>query len=506
MQIPKCFAWPVLALLTFIESPLFAAFPAGSDQFENAPDIDFITGVSDPTDLTVFTVEQNEPAHHPAGHATTHSAWWKWTPVVPGYCTIDTVVSNLVPDHATNTAVAVYFGSSLTSLTAVGRNDDAFESGLSQATFFALPGTTYYIAVDCPEEGAGTVVLRLRQLILQDAEWIGALKPLPTSNSYPGFLSIKTTRNGLLTGQLWIGARKFSFKGAWGLDGRFRAVFPQLTKTAQLQALPVELLIDGAENSLGLAAYVNVNNDMISGTLGRVTRFTPQSPSPERGSYTLTIVDNGDMGAGGIRYSVSPAGRVKGAGYLGDGQAIAFGSVLTEPFANEIRQFAVHLPLFGGNGYLNGYVYCAPVETGTFEMRYLRPPNAASPFYPSGFLMEVEGYGSLYTPPQRGQRVFGLLNPSGNGSLIVLQAGDEISAFTESLTLGTDNKFRFANPQIRHPSLRIDPATGWITGSLTEPAGKRRKLRGIVARVGSTTHAFGQVSGATRTGSFGITP
>jgi hypothetical protein len=332
------------------------------------------------------------------------------------------------------------------------------------------------------------------------------LKPSATSNSFPGLLSIKTTRHGLLTGQLTIGATKYSFKGAWGLDGRFRMAFPQLTKAGELQALPIELLIDGAENALGLPAQVIERSDTISGTLGRVTPFTTQSPATERGAYNLTVLDTQDVGSGGIRYTVSPTGRVKGSGFLGDGQPIVFGGALTEPFVDEVRQFAIHLPLFNGAGYLNGYVYCTPEETGTFEMSYLRAANASSPFYPQGFVMEVQGYGSLYTRPMRGKRVLGLLDPAGAGALYVGQAGTEINEFSEGLTLGIDNKIRFANPALRRPSVQIDPATGWITGSVTEPAGKRRKLRGIVARVGTTTYAYGHLSGATRTAWFAIAP
>jgi hypothetical protein len=506
MQTPKRFARPLLAFLTLIGTPLFAGFPVGSDQFADAPAIEFVTGVSDPTDLSSYTAEPSEPAHHPGGEPATHSAWWKWSPVVPGICTVDTLLSSLVPDHAGNTAIAVYIGNSLTTLQAVARNDDSIDSALSQASFFALPGTTYYIAVDCPAVSSGPIVLRLRQLVLQDGEWVGVLKPSSTSTSFPGLVSIKTTRNGLLTGQLSIGARRYPFKGGWGPDGRFRMVFPQLSKIAELQALPVELIIDGAGNSFGLPAIVNERNDSISGTLGRVTPFTTQNPAPERGNYTVTVLDTAEVGAGAIRYTVSPTGRVKGSGFLGDGQPVAFGSVLTEPVVNNTRLFAVHLPLFNGIGYFNGYFYCTPAETGTFEMNYLRPQNPGALFYPLGFVMDVTAYGSLYSRPQRGQRVLGLLDPAGNGAFMVGQAGTEINGFSEAVTLGIDNKFRFSNPALRRPALRVDPATGLITGSVIEPAGTRRKLRGIVARVGTTTYAYGYVSGTTRTAWFGIEP
>src|SRR6186713_1471272 len=91
MQTPKRFARPLLASLILIGTPLVAGFPPGADNFANAPAIEFVTGISDPTDLGACTVEPNEPSHHPTGVAPSHTAWWKWSPVVPGMCTVDTL-------------------------------------------------------------------------------------------------------------------------------------------------------------------------------------------------------------------------------------------------------------------------------------------------------------------------------------------------------------------------------------------------------------------------------
>jgi hypothetical protein len=506
MQNPKSFVWPLAAVFLLLSAPLFAAFPAGADQFASATPISFVTGISESTDLTAFGVEPSEPPHHPNLGGPYHSAWWKWTATAPGFCTIDTLLTGFDPDGANDTAIAVYTGTSLGSLVQLAQNDDKYDTGLSQVAFYAQPGVTYFIAVDCTPDFPGPVRLRLRQLIQQNAEWNGVIQPPTSSGVFPGAISLKTMRTGLLTGSLTIGAKKYPFKGAWALDGYFRATFPQLSKTGDLAGPPIDLMIDGAETGLGLLARVNDRNDSISGPLPRVSSFTAQTPSPERGNYNLFIVDNTAIGSGGIRLSVSPFGRVKGAGFLGDGQPVGFGSRLTEPaFFEGVRQLGVHAPLFAGEGFLNGFFCCTPEDTRASGMYYRRPANPTSSFYSTGFQMVIEAYGSLYTPPPPGQRVLGLLDPSGFGSMFVADAPGEISFFTEYVTLGTNNKFLFANPALRRPVLKIAKATGLITGSVIEPAGRLRKLRGIAARVGTSPAAYGTVSGLTRTMSFWIT-
>jgi hypothetical protein len=91
---------------------------------------------------TNATKETGEPDH--AGNPGGHSIWWKWTPQASGSVTIDTKGSY------SDTTLAVYTGSALTSLTSVASNDD-INPGVVQAstvTFSATAGTTYFIAVD----------------------------------------------------------------------------------------------------------------------------------------------------------------------------------------------------------------------------------------------------------------------------------------------------------------------------------------------------------------------
>jgi hypothetical protein len=89
---------------------------------------------------TYATSETNEPVH--AGLGVGKSVWWLWNAGSNGFYTVTTAGS------AFDTVVGVYTGTNLSTLVAVGANDDAGPNAFSQATFYATNGTTYYFAVD----------------------------------------------------------------------------------------------------------------------------------------------------------------------------------------------------------------------------------------------------------------------------------------------------------------------------------------------------------------------
>ena len=94
------------------------------------------------------STEAGEPAH--AGNAGGASVWWTWTAPVNGTVTVSTAGSTI------DTVLAVYTGTTVDTLTEVASNDNE-SLGLftSSVTFQATLGTTYYIAVDGFNYGAG---------------------------------------------------------------------------------------------------------------------------------------------------------------------------------------------------------------------------------------------------------------------------------------------------------------------------------------------------------------
>jgi hypothetical protein len=97
---------------------------------------------------STFTKEAGEPSH--AGNAGGKSAWWRWTAPATGTYTITTDGSSF------DTLLAVYTGTSVSSLTWVAGDDDSGPGLTSQVTFTATAGTIYQIAVDGYTGGSGS--------------------------------------------------------------------------------------------------------------------------------------------------------------------------------------------------------------------------------------------------------------------------------------------------------------------------------------------------------------
>ncbi len=98
---------------------------------------------------TNATKETGEPDH--AGNPGGASVWWTWTAPTNGDLTINTDQSDF------DTLLAVYTGSSLSTLSAVASNDDHGLLVTSRVRFEAMAGVEYQIAVDGYSDGTNVV-------------------------------------------------------------------------------------------------------------------------------------------------------------------------------------------------------------------------------------------------------------------------------------------------------------------------------------------------------------
>jgi uncharacterized repeat protein (TIGR01451 family)/uncharacterized delta-60 repeat protein len=164
-----------------------AAAPA-NDNFANAQVITGIWGAIT-NDNTGATAEPGEPGH--AGNAATASLWYRWIAPTSGEVTVDTLGSVDSTGAILDTLLAVYTGSTLSTLNQVAANDNLYAvqqqnqsssyltfpadppfsvsiqqalpvqqpfAGPSTLRFNAQAGTTYYIAVDT-RQATGPIAL-----------------------------------------------------------------------------------------------------------------------------------------------------------------------------------------------------------------------------------------------------------------------------------------------------------------------------------------------------------
>jgi alpha-tubulin suppressor-like RCC1 family protein/subtilisin family serine protease len=142
--------------ITLITSFVAAPVPPANDNFSAATTLSGTDATATGNNL-IATKESGEPNH--AGNAGGRSVWWQWTAPSTGVATVTTDGSLF------DTTLGIYVGSSVTSLTAVASDNDSGEGTRSQASFAAVSGTTYRIAVDGFSGTSGNVSLGLSLVV-----------------------------------------------------------------------------------------------------------------------------------------------------------------------------------------------------------------------------------------------------------------------------------------------------------------------------------------------------
>jgi hypothetical protein len=147
-----------------VTSAVAALSPGSPPANDNFASPQSITGSSGSFSGNNFnaTKETGEPNH--AGNGGGASVWFTWTALSTSPVTFDTALSGF------DTLLAVYTGSSLSSLTPIASNNDMnANSSRSRLTFTPVSGTTYRIALDGNNAATGNYTLR----------WVQASTPLP---------------------------------------------------------------------------------------------------------------------------------------------------------------------------------------------------------------------------------------------------------------------------------------------------------------------------------------
>ncbi|SKA95135.1 hypothetical protein SAMN02745166_02285 [Prosthecobacter debontii] len=496
-------------------------FPAGSNTFATATVIPEDTVYSLVTNINAFTEEPDEPVHRP-GTSLVHAAktaWWRWTAPETGYCTVDTLRSIGETNPLKKSMLAVYTGTSVNALTPVAAGTGYSTSGsfpdggLSKVSFYAVKGTDYRIAVDGLTVADVTatscnVILQIRLLKLRKTGR-QTVFTYGHDGGKLGSASLEMTATGKLSGKLFLGTKTYPYAGSFGQDGYFRTSIPQKGAPG---TLPISLEIDGTGTGL-INATVNSEDIAVTG-FPRRAEFTSLTPASTAGQFTSYMLRLGgdDPGAEGfLTMKVAPLGAVTVTGIAPDGTPISFGSYLTE--------------YSGGRYYILGYrsllkgkatcVIAAVVhETGALDRlhdgiciyRRAAPTTPGTTFYPAGFTTSFYIEGGTYTKPTAGQRALGFLNPTGTGLMTITNSGGELAGdVMEALTLDIKNKFVFGS-LVNKPSLKLNPATGLVTGAITIPPAKKRAIKGVLTLENFVPKLRGYVTGSTRNVAMKVEP
>jgi hypothetical protein len=131
-----------LNIFGFNSNTLPPPAPPANDNFSAAQTLNGCSGSVNGTNVGA-TREANEPVHSPDGVSSNRSIWYQWTAPASGSVTFTTAGSGF------DTVLAVYEGTTLSTLTSLGKDDDSGGADkTSIVTFSAVAGHVYRIAVD----------------------------------------------------------------------------------------------------------------------------------------------------------------------------------------------------------------------------------------------------------------------------------------------------------------------------------------------------------------------
>ena len=131
-----------------------------NDRFANRTEIPSSGGLVTGSSVGA-TKEAGEPNHGnvPGGK----SVWWTWTAPASG------LVSVNLDGSSFDTALGIYRGSTVNTLTSVAQDNDSGAGFCSRIIFNASAGVTYHIAVDGDNGASGNITLTVKQGLLNDA-------------------------------------------------------------------------------------------------------------------------------------------------------------------------------------------------------------------------------------------------------------------------------------------------------------------------------------------------
>jgi oxalate decarboxylase/phosphoglucose isomerase-like protein (cupin superfamily) len=296
-----------------------------------------------------------------------------------------------------------------------------------------------------------------------------------------GAFTVKVTARGTYSGRLQTGTSRGSFSGK--LDSQGQATNTIYPKGGS--AVTVDLRI-------GAGAYADrmfghVANSAFSADLqgDRAVFNAKTNPAGFAGNFTLllpglcdgTTVTLGD-GFGTVR--VGANGKLRFKGILADGTKVSQGAVVSKN-----GEWPLYVPLYRGQGLvLSWLTFTNQADSDLIgKLSWVKLPSFMTQYYPLGLTNECDAVGSTFVRPI-GSAIVDL--PSGR---VKMSGGDLVADFTNSVTLGPDNKVVGTSGSPLTMSFSL--SAGTFTGKATDPTtGQPLPFRGVVLQKRNRGYGF----------------
>jgi uncharacterized delta-60 repeat protein len=298
-----------------------------------------------------------------------------------------------------------------------------------------------------------------------------------------GAISVTLDDAGGVRGSVRRGTKTRKFKSTFAVDRTVTVTLPATaTDTALTLALEVDVVNAIMNGSVTFASNFSTN---VSTLLAYRNPFSSTlNPAPNSGRYNAALPGVDDAAAapagdGFLPLTINTAGRVSGKGALADGSPF---KVTSATSANALTP--IYTALYSGRGSIFGWLAISNtgINDASGTLWWIKPGTVGGTYYPAGFTNAIDVLGSVFTPVSAGTPVLNLTD-----DMVVVSHGNLPEPFTNSVTLGGDNKI-FGDNQL---ALTISPSKGTVTGSFIDPlANKKRTVKGIVLPLQNQARGF----------------
>jgi hypothetical protein len=280
---------------------------------------------------------------------------------------------------------------------------------------------------------------------------------------------VQLTGGGLFTASLRFGGDHYGTVGRFDTSGSF---FTQFIERRTGAYLFLSILFS-RESGL-VSARVSFSNEEFyfesEAPLVRASFDAITNPCPLAGQFTARFLRADETlppGAGFATLRIKTDGLLRWSGKLPDGTAWSRTSWMRDDLA-----VPLYVPLYERTGSLSGLVSFATQHgvRGIGDLVWSRPDLEVP-----GFAGDVQMTASPYTPPSAGEPAIDF--PDGT---LTLTDGDLPAQLNKVASLNATNVF-VASPDLGEQlTLKIDAATGLLSGSFLHPNGATAELLGIV--------------------------
>jgi hypothetical protein len=291
-----------------------------------------------------------------------------------------------------------------------------------------------------------------------------------------GYLTLTLLDNGSYNGSLLLEGTTLPLAGNFDLQLQSQSTIARAGKVP----LAVDLQLGPRKGILASTGWVAGGTQWDSGVLAY--RADSRTSNAFAGTYTFLLggcenyglcfsdTTNAPWGDGPAWIKVSVLGAIQMAGTMADGQFLGQSTGVSER-----GDWPVFASLYGGRGFVMGWLNLDPLESGG-SLRWLMPAALAGSGYPEGISQMRLPFIFPYLAPAMAHSPVDWTN-----GYVVMLGGDLTGMVTNQVVLANNKITSLPGGSISNLTLTVTPANGLFQGSFVHPVTQRvTPIRGVL--------------------------